>query len=513
MKKKLLLFTSPLLLLISLIFKGSGDVYVAADFVGSDACAVCHADQYGDWEASGHPYKFTVTPGNEGPVYPAEAINFQSQWMDSLGDGSHTWDDVAGVIGGYGWKARFVGTDGYIIGTAGSSFPDAGMGHNQFNFYGGEDHGWVDYDASKTTKLYNYGCFKCHTTGGDTAGTWLIGVDGLGTFTEGGIGCESCHGPGGDHIVSGSKDDIDMVYEFAHMDNSIGGLQIGDEIQSPDPEGNDVNFLCGTCHNRDYKSPINASGGFVKHHEQWDEFVATTHGATLSCSNCHNPHKRVIWDGDGITSTCESCHADETALINHPGTTNCIDCHMPFAAKSGTKRGKSGFVGDVRSHLMAITPDTASMFTADGAWVRDDSARSASLSPAYSCLGCHNNDPDDNIPDKTLEAAALSAANMHSDATSVSQQAALSLGIYPNPSSGPTVITFTLARTANVSLQVFNTGGQMVYKLTDERRPAGSQLIQWNSKSNTGAAMESGYYFVKLTAGNLTSVQKLVMMK
>jgi hypothetical protein len=185
---------------------------------------------------------------------------------------------------------------------------------------------------------------------------------------------------------------------------------------------------------------------------------------------------------------------------------------MPFAAKSGTKRGESGFVGDVRSHLMAITPDTASMFTADGAWVRDDSARSASLSPAYSCLGCHNNDPDDNIPEKTLEAAALSATAMH-HATSVSQHAELSLGIYPNPSSGPTVITFTLARAENVTLRVFNTAGQMVYQLANERRPAGSQLIQWNGTSNTGAEMVSGYYFVKLTDGNLTSVQKLVMMK
>ncbi len=51
MKKKLLLFTCPLLLLVSLIFIGSGDAYVAVDFVGSDACAGCHADKFGDWEA------------------------------------------------------------------------------------------------------------------------------------------------------------------------------------------------------------------------------------------------------------------------------------------------------------------------------------------------------------------------------------------------------------------------------------------------------------------------------
>ena len=514
MKRNLLLLSSPLLLLVSLVIMGTGEAYDPADWSGSDACKLCHSEIYDNWAASGHPYKFSMTPGNEGPVYPAEAVNFQSQWMDSLGDGSHTWDDVAGVIGGYGWKARFVGTDGYIIGTAGSSFPDAGEGHNQINFFGGEFHGWVDYDAAKTTKLYNYGCFKCHTTGGDTNGTWLAGVDGLGTFTEGGIGCESCHGPGAAHVASPSKANIDRVYEFAHQDNAIGGLQIGDEIQEPDSAGNDVNFLCGTCHNRDYKSPINASGGFIKHHEQWDEFVSTKHGAALTCNTCHDPHKRVIWDGDGITKTCESCHTAAAAQINHPGTTNCLDCHMPYASKSGTKRGASGYVGDVRSHLLAITVDTNSMFTEDGKWVRDDSVRSASLSPAYSCLGCHNDDPEDAIPDKTLEAAVLTAANMHKDVTGVSpQKAELSLAIYPNPSSGPTVITFTLDKAEDVSLKVYNSAGQMVYNRAIERRPAGSQLIQWDGAGNTGAEMASGYYFVKLQAGSQISVQKLLMMK
>lgn len=28
-----------------------------ADYVGSDKCFECHADQYNDWQASGHPWK------------------------------------------------------------------------------------------------------------------------------------------------------------------------------------------------------------------------------------------------------------------------------------------------------------------------------------------------------------------------------------------------------------------------------------------------------------------------
>ena len=75
---------------------------------------------------------------------------------------------------------------------------------------------------------------------------------------------------------------------------------------------------------------------------------------------------------------------------------------MPFAVKSGTARGSSGYKADVRSHLFKINPDTASMFNATGTSVRDDSTRLPALDPRYACLGCHNDDPADTITDMTL---------------------------------------------------------------------------------------------------------------
>ncbi len=519
MKNFLLYFVAPALLfgalfLLSSNFKspvGTSMAPAEMTFVGSEACETCHQAKYDTWIASGHPYKFTIVEGGVEPTYPAEAENFQDTWMAGLGDGSHTWNDVAGVIGGYGWKARFVGTDGHIIGTAGSAF-STGLAHNQINFKGGENHGWADYHPADV-KIYNYSCFKCHTTGGDTTGTWLAGVEGLGTFTEGGIGCEGCHGPGSEHIAGPSKDNIDRVYEMKHFDNALGGLSKDGVVQEPDSAGNDINFMCGTCHNRDYADPINVSGGFVKHHEQWDEFSATSHGEIgMTCITCHDPHKRTIWDGDGITETCESCHPNQVATVNHGGGATCIDCHMPYAAKSGTKRGMSGFKGDVRSHLFKITADTASMFTEDGKWVRDDETRVASLSPAYSCLGCHNNDPDDGISEKTLEAAVAGAVGMHVDATRVAISNELNMGIYPNPSTGATRISVNLPKNDNLSLRIYNAAGQVVYSL-NSGYPQGSQVIYWDGKSNNGSEITSGYYFIRVSTGSLTSVDKLVMMK
>ena len=520
MKKILLFFAAPALLVGALFLLSSNltspigvsdQAAVEATFVGSEACSGCHSGKYDDWVDSGHPYKFTIIKDGQPPVYPPEAINFQSQYMDSLGDGSHSWDNIAGVIGGYGWKARFVGTDGHIVGTAGSAF-STGLGHNQMNFYGGEDHGWVDYHPGDE-KIYNYGCFKCHTTGGDLAGTWLEGVDGLGTFTEGGVGCEGCHGPGSEHAAAPSSSNIDRVYEFAHQDNSIGGLERYGEVQTPDPDSDDINFLCGTCHNRGYTNKIDASSGFVKHHEQWDEMASTKHMESgLTCLTCHNPHKRVIWDGDGITKTCGECHSKQVATVNHGGGATCLDCHMPFAAKSGTKRGDSGYKGDIRSHLLKITTSTESMFVEDGSAVRDDDTRDASLSPAYACLGCHNDDDGDGIPEKTLEQAAAGSVGMHS-ATNVASMNELSLGIYPNPSNGPTRITIDLPSSSAVELSIYNAAGQVVFAEYGKTYSQGNQVIHWDGKSNSGEDVKSGYYFIKVSAGSLNSVDKLVLMK
>ena len=502
---------------LSIMLILSGMMY-AQDYAGSASCQTCHTEKYSDWVDSGHPYKFSVIENNQAPTYPSFVTNFQDTWLDSLGDGTLDWSNIAGVIGGFGWKSRFVGTDGHLIGTAGSTLPGAGGGHNQFNFFGGEAHGWKDYHPGDV-KIYNYGCFKCHTTGGDTTGTWLAGVDGLGTFTEGGVGCEGCHGPGSDHNANPTTSNIDRVYEYAHLDNSIGGLDINGTVQTPSATSDDVTFLCGTCHNRSYTSPINTSGAFIKHHEQWDEFVASKHyDQGFNCTTCHDPHKRVVWDGDAITNTCGTCHPTQSATIEHSSSVTCIDCHMPFAAKSGTTRGESGFVGDVRSHLLAITVNDESMFNADSSAIRDDDTRSASLSPDYSCLGCHNDDPNDNIPDKTLAEAIASAANMHGTVSTIADNSLPSKfqlsQNYPNPFNPMTIIPYDVQSAGHVKLVMYNLLGQKIAVLVDQFMTPGKYKLTLNAQS-----FASGVYIYDMTVDNeekgivFMDRRKMVLMK
>ncbi len=506
--KKLLFIFFPILLF-------AGLSYAQATYVGSTTCQTCHSTKYDDWINTGHPYKFSVIQNNQAPTYPSFVMNYEDMWMDSLGSTPHTWDQIAGVIGGFGWKARFVGTDGIIVGTASSTI-DAGSGHNQFNFYNGVNRGWVNYDADTPNKKYNYSCFKCHTTGGDTAGTWLDGVAGLGTFTEGGIGCEACHGPGSEHASAPSKSNIDKVYEFAHLDNSIGGLVYapGDTVR-PDAASNDINFLCGSCHNRSYTAPINSSGGFIKHHEQWDEFIASPHGkAGLNCVSCHDPHKRVIWEGDGIKLECATCHTDKSANINHEGPKDCENCHMPYAAKSGATQGESGYQGDIRSHIFKIeVEDTLSLFTADGKNVRVDPNYGVALNVQFACLGCHNSSATDTIPNMTATAALAAAKDMHKtvgiSAAHQNLPARYALGQnYPNPFNPTTRIPYSVQSKGRIILTVYDLTGKKVQTLVNEEKAAGNYEVTFNAENLAG-----GIYIVQMRSNTYSASRKLILVK
>jgi len=339
-------------------------------YVGSATCNTCHATAYAEVFDSGHPYKLNKVDG-AAPTYPFSTVPNPPAGVN--------WADVTYVIGGYGWKARFLGTDGYII-TAG--------GQNQYNL---ATEGWVDYH---TDEVKPYDCGSCHTTGWQTlAENGGVNQDGLpgiwGTWEEPGIGCEACHGPGVDHI--GSMDAADIMVDY----------------------GNDN---CTSCHNRGPLDQIPASGGFIKHHEQGNEWTAGAHGGTdVGCNTCHDAHIGAQYghaEAGGIIATCESCHADQAASNAHVISVDCTVCHMAFVAKSAL--AESLYKGDIRSHLFNINPDAgltkADMFSEDGSLAITDY-----LTLDFACYSCHK-DADGNggsASTKTIAELSARATGIH----------------------------------------------------------------------------------------------------
>ncbi|TAK54692.1 MAG: T9SS type A sorting domain-containing protein [Bacteroidetes bacterium] len=84
---------------------------------------------------------------------------------------------------------------------------------------------------------------------------------------------------------------------------------------------------------------------------------------------------------------------------------------------------------------------------------------------------------------------------------------------YPNPFNPTTQFMVSLPQTARLEVAVFNVLGQKIATLVNETREAGSYPISWNSTTDAGVSASSGVYFVKMLAGDFTSVKKIVLMK
>jgi hypothetical protein len=83
--------------------------------------------------------------------------------------------------------------------------------------------------------------------------------------------------------------------------------------------------------------------------------------------------------------------------------------------------------------------------------------------------------------------------------------------IAPNPARGEAQVRFTLARAGNISLMVFDLTGRMVRTIVAGHHEAGTWSRQWDGTDETGNALPSGTYVVRLTTPQATRSMKLVV--
>lgn len=87
----------------------------------------------------------------------------------------------------------------------------------------------------------------------------------------------------------------------------------------------------------------------------------------------------------------------------------------------------------------------------------------------------------------------------------------------PNPfSSNGTSITYGLPRASDVSLVVYNASGQEVARLVEGTQPAGYYSVPFagaGSSRSTGAALTSGVYFYRLSAGEFVETRRMVLVR
>jgi uncharacterized Ntn-hydrolase superfamily protein len=79
---------------------------------------------------------------------------------------------------------------------------------------------------------------------------------------------------------------------------------------------------------------------------------------------------------------------------------------------------------------------------------------------------------------------------------------------YPNPWNPSTTIRYALPHTSFVMLTVYNTLGQQVSQLVNERQSAGYHDVILN-----GEGLASGVYYYRLQAGDFVQTKKLVLLR
>ncbi len=79
---------------------------------------------------------------------------------------------------------------------------------------------------------------------------------------------------------------------------------------------------------------------------------------------------------------------------------------------------------------------------------------------------------------------------------------------YPNPFNPSTTIKFSLAEASDVTLTIYNTLGQKVKELVNEKLEAGRYNYQWNASD-----VATGMYIYELRADKFVSVKKMILLK
>lgn len=84
---------------------------------------------------------------------------------------------------------------------------------------------------------------------------------------------------------------------------------------------------------------------------------------------------------------------------------------------------------------------------------------------------------------------------------------------YPNPFNPATTLEFGLPEAGLVKIQIFDVLGREIRTLANSVYPAGVHQVVWQAKNDHGSFVPSGTYFAKCTVGNVTRLQKIVLVR
>ncbi|MCE9593514.1 MAG: hypothetical protein K8S98_04910 [Planctomycetes bacterium] len=401
-------------------------------YVGSHACAHCHAKEYGLWKASLHsrmeqaaaPDTVISAFTTEGTVVKTEA---DGKRIVLRRDGDAFIIEAPNASGAQQEFAieRTVGNrykQRYLTRFADGSWhalPVQWFAHDgkfvewrrQASEAPGTGNFWMD-DAWQ----WQLKCAGCHTTGLD------LNYDAekksyVTEWRELAIGCEACHGPGVAHVrAQGGTDNILCPSEFTHAQQldtcgkchsrGTAGPDQGAPAGLPGKLAYPYDLMPGDALDAHFvqATPENSpptdfwkDGSSRNHHQQLTDYRRSEmfhHGEDApTCTTCHDAHDaaalvRPIEDN----SLCTQCHEDlggPKELAEHSGHggdplanagARCVECHMPRIvdhAGSYKLRSHTYWSPNPERALATGTPDACLLCHADkdAAWSSASAAK------------------------------------------------------------------------------------------------------------------------------------------
>lgn len=396
----------------------------ASDFVGSERCATCHADQHKAWQGSHHDLAMQVaTPetvlgnfDNARFTYNGIVTTFSRRddafFVTTDGeDGKLTEFPVPFVFGVYPLQQYLLPLSRgrlQALSIAWDARPESEGGQRWYHLY--PDEAIFAGDPLHWTGPYqnwNTRCAECHSTNvlkNYDAGTRTFNT----TYDEINVGCESCHGPGTRHL------------ELATTGKLLGGQDSGfatdfaqrGEWEFPESQpiaqrrsakGSNAQIdNCARCHARrgtlgDYhygadlldthrlslpQAPLYYHDGQILDEVYvYGSFVQSKmHMAGVVCSNCHEPHSlQLRAPGNGV---CAQCHKpdvyDSQQHHHHPVASAgalCANCHMPETTYMGVDPRRDHSMRVPRPDLSVVmgTPNACTQChqDKDASWALD----------------------------------------------------------------------------------------------------------------------------------------------
>jgi len=354
----------------------------AADYVGSDACRGCHADEYGAWQGSHHDLAMqpanadTVLGDFNEAVFVHRGVKTRFFTRDGKylvetqgGDGAQHEYEVAYTFGVVPLQQYLIGfPDGryQALTVAWDTRPAEQGGQRWFHLYPNEDIPPGDeLHWTAPAHNWNFACAECHST--RLRKNYDAVADSYRTtWSEIDVTCEACHGPGGGHVdvanaaAQGGVDypaDHGLVVKLSGRgDWHRGAGQPTASLARPSPGAPEIE-VCGRCHARrsqlseDYlpgrpladthRVQLLSAGYYHPDGQILDEVYvygsfrqSRMHAAGVTCSDCHEPHSlKLRAEGNDVCTTCHrSSTYDSNEHHHHPaGSTGaqCVECHMP----------------------------------------------------------------------------------------------------------------------------------------------------------------------------------------